>query len=71
MSSGMNGRGYDRETPVGHERASAADDSAPVPDRKARTIILIDRMIGIIGVLFCTAVAVITVMDLLSPLGII
>lgn len=70
MTDGTRGRGYDR-SPASERIGSADDGRAGTPDRRGLTIIRIDRLISIIGVAFCVCVGVITVISLLSPLGII
>lgn len=70
MTDGTRGKGYDR-APASGRIGSADDGSVGTPDRRGRTIIRIDRLISIIGVAFCVCVGVITVISLLSPLGII
>lgn len=70
MTDGTRSRGYDR-TPASGSTGSADDGGSGTPDRRGLTIIRIDRLISIIGVAFCAGVGIITVISLLSPLGII
>lgn len=71
MSNDTNGRGrgYDRSTP--RRQTNPGETGGSGIDRRARMILLIDRLVSFIGIAFCIIVALVVLVNLLGPLGLL
>lgn len=71
MSNDTNdrGRGYDRSAP--RRQADSGETGGSGVERRARMILLIDRLVSFIGIAFCIIVALVVLVNLLGPLGLL